>query len=284
VARSADISPLARVLDRADQGAGGLAPHGTVVTGFPTLDALLGGGLRRGDLAVLTGDVASGKSAFALAAALRAADAGHGVHLLSGEMTPERVLERALAIESRTRVDDLRRGVLDDAARGTVGAAALRLRDRAPTVAMLPSGGAAALTDVLRRALDVELAVVDPLGCLAPGERVQEEELATAVRQLKALAMELDLALLVTAPLAAPVRGRADPRPCLEDRGALGALRQHADVVLALYREEMYQADRGIEGATELLVLKNRNGPIGYVDLYFYRAWLRFEDMVDPDR
>jgi replicative DNA helicase len=46
----------------------------------------------------------------------------------------------------------------------------------------------------------------------------------------------------------------------------------------------MYQADRGIEGATELLVLKNRNGRTGYVDLYFYGAWLRFEDMVEPDR
>jgi replicative DNA helicase len=284
MSRSPDISPLARLLDRADGAADGAAPSGTVVTGFPTLDRMLGGGLRRGDLVVLAGDVGSGKSALALAAALRAAEAGHAVYLLSGEMTPERVLERAVALEARTRLDDLRRGALDDEARGRVGAAALRLRDVAPTVAMLPAGGVAAATEVLRRALDAELAVVDSLACLAPGERPQEEELATAVRRLKALALELDVALLLTAPLAVPVRDRADPRPRLDDLGALGALRQLADVVLAVYREELYQPDRGIEGATELLVLKNRNGPTGWVDLYFYRSWMRFEDMVDPDR
>jgi len=56
-----------------------------------------------------------------------------------------------------------------------------------------------------------------------------------------------------------------------------------ADVVLALYREEMYDQARDITGATELLVRKNRNGRTGYVDLYFYAQWLRFEDMLDPD-
>jgi replicative DNA helicase len=277
-----DISPLARVLDRADGAAHGAPPAGTVAVGFPTLDALLGGGLRRGDLVALVGDTGSGKSALALAMALRASEAGHAAFVLSGEMTPERVVERALAIEGRVRVDDLRRGTLDDAARGAVGAAALRLRDHGPGIAMLPGGGMEPVADVLRRALDTELAVVDPLAGLATGARARDEELATAVLALKALALELDLALVVTVPLALPARGRADQRPTLDDLGALGALAQHADVVLGLYREEMYQADRGIEGATELRVLKNRNGPTGWVDLYFYAGWLRFEDMVEP--
>ena len=68
------------------------------------------------------------------------------------------------------------------------------------------------------------------------------------------------------------------------DLDARGAVKQHADVVLALYREEMYAPGTGVEGATELLVRKNRNGGTGYVDLYFYKQWLRFEDMLDPDR
>ena len=58
-------------------------------------------------------------------------------------------------------------------------------------------------------------------------------------------------------------------------------------MVLGLFREEMYAGDAGdrsLDGATELLVLKNRNGPTGWVDLYFYKSWVRFEDMVDPDR
>lgn len=284
--RTADISPLARLLDRADQAAEDASTSGSIATGFPTLDRMLGGGLRRGDLVVLAGDTGSGKSALALAMALRATEAGHLSHVLSAEMTPERVLERALAIEGRVRVDDLRRGGLDEAERGSIGGAALRLRDGLPEVAML-GGGMAELADVLRRALDVELAVVDSLPALATGVRAQDEELATATRALKALALELDVALLVTTPLAVHVATRPDPRPRLDDLGALGALKHHADVVLALFREEMYQpdpGDRSLAGATELLVLKNRNGPTGYVDLYFYERWLRFEDMVDPDR
>ncbi|MFL5607397.1 MAG: DnaB-like helicase C-terminal domain-containing protein, partial [Gemmatimonadaceae bacterium] len=70
----------------------------------------------------------------------------------------------------------------------------------------------------------------------------------------------------------------------LDDFGANGAVKERADVVLSLFREGMYDSARGIEGATELLVRKNRNGGTGYVDLYFYAQWMRFEDMLDPDR
>jgi len=73
-------------------------------------------------------------------------------------------------------------------------------------------------------------------------------------------------------------------RPTIEDFGALGSIRQHSDIILAIYREEMYDPGFGIEGATELLVRKNRNGSTGYADLYFYSKWMRFEDMLDPDR
>lgn len=284
--RTADISPLARILDRA-AAADDAPAEGTVVTGFPTLDRHLGGGLRRGDLVVLAGDAASGKSALALAIALRAAEAGHAAHLLTAELTPERVLERALALEARIAVADLRRGGLDDSARAALGRAALRLRDRAPAVAMVPTGGVREAAAVLHRALDAQLVVVDGLGALATGVRERDEEMAAAVRALKSLALELDVTILLTAPLATGVRGRPDPRPRLEDLGALGALRDEADVVLGLFREEMYAGDAGdrsLDGATELLVLKNRNGPTGWVDLYFYKSWVRFEDMVDPDR
>jgi replicative DNA helicase len=70
-------------------------------------------------------------------------------------------------------------------------------------------------------------------------------------------------------------------RPTLSDFGALGAVKQHADVVLGIFREEMYENARGIDGATELHILKNRHGVTGYVDLFFYKKWLRFEDMVE---
>ena len=281
--RGADISPLSVLLGRVDAVADGAPPADTVPTGFASLDKLLGGGLRRGDLIVLGGDIASGKSAFALAVALRVSQAGHGVLFYSGEMLPERVLERALAIEGRTRVDDLRRGTLDDITRVGVGAAAVRLRDELPIIERAPSRGVPAIAEELGAQREVELVVVDGLHALLPGVRDTEEEAATAVRALKQLALDAGVAVLVTAPLPG-LRARVDHRPVLDDFGAQGAVKERADLVLALFREGMYDSARGIEGATELLVRKNRNGGTGYVDLYFYAQWMRFEDMLDPDR
>src|SRR6185503_18000866 len=121
MARSKDISPLSQVLARADAVADGAQSPDTIATGFPSLDRMLGGGMRRGDLVVLGGDVGSGKSAFALAVAMRVAQQRLRVTFVSGEMSTERVLERVLAIEGRVRVDDLRQGVPNDVARASVG-------------------------------------------------------------------------------------------------------------------------------------------------------------------
>jgi replicative DNA helicase len=281
--RGADISPLSLLLGRVDAVADGAAPVDTVPSGFPSLDKLLGGGLRRGDLIVLGGDVGSGKSAFALAVALRVAQQRRGTIFYSGEMIVERVLERALAIEGRTRIDDLRRGTLDEAARAGVGAAAVRLRDELPIVERVPAGGIPAIAEEIGALRSPELVVLDGLESLMPGTRDSVEEEATAVRALKKLALDARVAVLLTAPVPL-LTVRDDRRPTLDDFGAHGAVKERADVVLTLFREGMYDSARGIEGATELLVRKNRNGGTGYVDLYFYAQWMRFEDMLDPDR
>jgi replicative DNA helicase len=286
--RSTDISPLSQVLARADAVADGARSPDTIATGFPSLDRMLGGGLRRGDLVVLGGDVGSGKSAFALALAMRAAEAMRaGAHdpkvtFYSGEMSTERLLERALAIEGRVRIDELRQGIGTDKARASVGAAAVRLREVLPRLEVLPPGGVAALVDHLEGS-EGGLVVVDSLESFAQGGRATDEELADTARRLKALALEQQTTLFLTAQLP-HLTARDDRRPTLDDFGALGAIKHHADVVLALFREDMYDRRREIEGATELLVRKNRNGSTGYVDLYFYAQWMRFEDMLDPDR
>lgn len=281
--RGADISPLSILLGRVDAIADGASPVDTVPCGFPSLDKLLGGGLRRGDLVVLGGDVGSGKSALALAVALRVAQQRRTTFLYSGEMIVERVLERALAIEGRARIDDLRRGSMDEVTRAGVGAAAIRLRDELPVVERVPHARIAAIAEEIAARRDVELVVIDGLTSLVPGARDSAEEEATAVRALKELALEARVAVLLTAPLPNLVE-REDRRPTLDDFGAQGAVKERADVVLTLFREGMYDSARGIEGATELLVRKNRNGGTGYVDLYFYAQWMRFEDMLDPDR
>jgi replicative DNA helicase len=279
-----DSSPLSQLVQRVDAVADGAPAPDTIPVGFPSVDRVLGGGLRRGDLVALAGDVGSGKTALALAFALRAARAGRGVLFLTGESTVERTLERALVLEGRARVDDLRRGALDDAARAGLGAAAVRLREGAPLVERIPRNGVDTLSELVTHAAGVELVVVDSLQSLATGRAARDEELAAAVRRLKRLALDLDVAVLATAQLPRLDRARKDLRPQLDDLGALGALAHESDVVLGLFREEMYATAQGVDGATELALLKNRTGALGYIDLYFYKQWLRFEDMLDSDR
>src|SRR5215216_6157715 len=126
--RSAD-SLLETLVAQIDARSGG-TPSDGVPTGFPSLDRVLAGGFRQKDLVVLGGDVGSGKSALAQAIAIRATAAGVPTLYFSGEMSPERLLERALAIEGRTTIDDLRHGSLDEVGRAAVGAAALKLRNQ----------------------------------------------------------------------------------------------------------------------------------------------------------
>ncbi len=257
----------------------------TVATGFASLDRVLGGGLRQKDLIVLAGDVGSGKSALGLGMAIRAAGARVPTMYCSGETSPDRVLERALALEGKTSIDDLRQGRLDDASRAAVGAAAVRLRHS--PLAVRPLSGTS--FDEIRTAVDLvprrRLLVVDSLELTGPPRDAArfQERVALAARAFKSLAVERDLVVLVIAQLPGLRTNRPDPRPTLDDLGGLGAVKQNADVILLLFREEMYRPGQGVEGATELIVAKNRNGSTGFVDLYFYPQWLRFVDMLDAD-
>lgn len=256
----------------------------TVATGFPSIDRVLGGGVRRRDLIVLAGDTGSGKSSLALGIAIRVALAGTPTVIFSGEMNEDRLMERALAMEGRATVDELRAGKLKDPTRASVGAAALRLRGLPLLVRDLHGLSLDELSQFLDAIPRRSLVVIDPLQLLQTQSPNSEESLAGAARRLKAVALEKNAAVLAVAQVATNPAHREDPRPTLDDLGGLGAVKQHADVVLGIYREEMYRPGGGMEGATELIVAKNRNGPTGFVDLFFYQKWLRFEDMLDPER
>lgn len=282
--RREEATPLEALVARIDATLPGTSAPDTVPSGFPSLDRVLGGGFRRQDLIVLGGDVGSGKSSLALAMAVRAARAKVPTLFLSGEMSPDRVLERGLALEGRAAIDDLRQGRLDAATRAAVGAAAVRLRDAPLLLRPLLGTSFAEISSSLDQVPGRSLLVVDSLQ-LTPSPRPAarlDERVALVVRALKGLAVERNLAVLALAQLPRHRRDRPDPRPTLDDLGALGAIKQNADVVLEIYREEMYRPALGVEGATELIVAKNRNGPTGFVDLYFYARCLRFEDMLDP--
>jgi replicative DNA helicase len=279
---------LEGIVERVDQQRPGDLTPDTVPTGFPSVDKLLGGGLRRRDLVLLGGDIGAGKSALALGIALRVAQQGLGVAYLSGEMDESRLMERALAIEGRAAVDELRTATLNDQARAGVGAAAVRLRGLPLAMLSLTAPDFETMTEQLDSQRQLALIVVDYLQLVPPpaqpARHTLDEDTAVILRRLKALALDRQVALLVVAQLPRFQAQRENPRPTLEDFGHLGAAKQHADVALALFREEMYAPGGGMEGATELIVAKNRNGPTGFVDLYFYRRWMRFEDMLDPDR
>jgi len=276
--------PLEALVSRIDAASAESPAPDTVPSGFPSLDRLLGGGFRRQDLVVLAGDVGSGKSALGLGIAVRSAFAGVPTLFLSGEMSPDRVMERALALEGKAAVDDLRQGRLDHATRAAVGGAAVRLRDVPLVLRPLLGADFAEVREALEIIPRRALLVIDSLQLTPPPRAAArlDERMALAVRALKGLAVERDLAIVALAQLPRHRAGRSDPRPTLDDLGGLGAIKQNADVVLAIYREEMYRPGQGVEGATELIIAKNRNGPTGFVDLYFHPRWLRFEDLLDP--
>src|SRR5258705_4897816 len=244
---------LDSLVQRVDAQRPGELTGDTVPTGFASIDKILGGGLRRRDLVVLGGDIGAGKSALALGVALRVAQQGLGVAFLSGEMDEERVMERALAIEVRVTVDDLRAAKMSDQTRAGIGGAAVRLRGL--PLAMLPL--AAADFDTMADRLDplrqLALVVVDYLQLVPPPRGLtrvtQDEDTALVLRHLKALALERQGALLLVAPLPPLPAQPENPRPTLEDYGVLGALKPHTDVLLLIFREEMYRPGGGVEGA-----------------------------------
>ena len=276
---------LAQLVESVDAREPGSMPPDTVPSGFPSLDKALGGGFRRADLVVLGGDVGAGKSALAIGMALRVAGAGFPVAFLSGEMDEDRLLERALAIEGKVQIDDMRGATLAESTRAGLGAAAFRLRDLPLRIFALTGPTFGDVTAELATD-NPGMVVVDYLQLLPPPERRQthDEDCAASVRALKALALDRQVVCLAVSQLPRLAADRADRRPTLDDFGALGSVKQHADVVLGLYREEMYSTGPDVAGAAELIVAKNRNGPTGFVDLYFHRQWLRFEDMLDPER
>ncbi|MBL0937436.1 MAG: AAA family ATPase [Gemmatimonadaceae bacterium] len=278
-----DISPLTRLVARLDgtypdSAARDATNAGRMPTHFGSLDRALGGGVRRGDLVVLGGDVGSGCSALALAFALRCTTRAL---VLSTEQSAYRIYERALASKARVPMTSLRFAMVSEDERVRLATAALSLRDQAPVVETLTHGGLDAVERALDASPDAQLVIVDSLDGLVVRDHAMDEALAFAVLALKRLALARQVVIVLTTHLPALDRTRRDRRPQLVDFGVRGAIGLHADVVLGLYREELYEADLGVAGAAELSLLKHREGATGYVDLYFDARYVEFSDLQD---
>ncbi len=252
-----------------------------VPCGFPSLAPLVQGGFRGGDLVVLGGDAGSGTSSLAMAFALRATRAGAPTLMLSSEGSAARTFERALSAESRIALDVLRNGSLGDDARAALSTAATQLRSQSPTIQALDHSGIAGVKLSVDSAPHTRLLVIDGLEALLTDPGHRDDALAFLVLGCKRVALTHDIAVLLTSHLPMLDRTRKDLRPTLADFGARGAVATHADVVLTLFREELYHPEPALAGAAELHLLKNRTGDSGYVDLYFDAKCLRFEDVIE---
>ena len=249
-----------------------------ITTGYPSLDRLLAGGMRRGELTVVLGDFGSGKTALALGIAIRAAVAGHHVLILTHESSIERCWERLVTAESGVSQIAVRTGVLPAGAADSLKSAADVLRrlpisvERAPHTATL-------LGERLDAGASQPLVIIDGLAGLDESPRPVSEAHAQAVRAAKRVAVDQNVAVLLTVPMAADRRLALPPRPTLSD--APPTAPAVADVVLGLFREALYDDAPDVAGAFEVHVLKHRAAPSTFTDLYIEPGAGRVEDLIE---
>ena len=264
------------------------------VTGIPTgltqLDAMLAG-LQKTDLLVLAARPGMGKTALALNIAQHAAvHHGAGVGIFSLEMSRGQLATRLLVSEARVRSDDVRRGFLSDDTDWPKLEEASETLYRAPL--WIDDSPGLSITQVRAKARrlkrehpEVVLMVVDYLQLMRgtkSGES-REQEISGISRGLKALAKELDVAVLALSQLNRGVESRVDKRPMPSDLRESGAIEQDADIIMFIYRDEQYNPDTADKGVAEIIVAKQRNGETGTARVSWQGQYTRFENLARRD-
>ena len=289
-----EIKPvLARVLEKIDHLYHQDNPSD--VTGIPTgyvdLDRMTAG-LQPGDLVIIAGRPSMGKTALALNVAEHVAvDNGLPVAVFSMEMSGTQLATRMLGSIARVDQHKMRTGRLSDDEWTGLSQAMGRLHE-API--FIDETGALNAWELRARARRLKrqysklgLVVVDYLQLMSA--TTQGENRATEIseisRSLKALAKELEVPVVALSQLSRAVEQRTgSKRPIMSDLRESGAIEQDADVILAIYREEVYNKDTPDKGLAIVDVLKQRNGPIGEVKLTFLGQYTRFENFAQPSR
>jgi replicative DNA helicase len=249
-----------------------------ITTGYPSLDRVLAGGLRRGELTVVLGDVGSGKTALVLGIAIRAAVAGHPVLILTHESGVERCWERLVTAESGVSQVAVRTGVLPAGGADSLKSAADVLRRLPISVERAPHS-ATLLEERLDAGTSQPLVIIDGLAGLDDPSRPVTEAHARIVRSAKRAAVDLNVSVLLTAPMTSDRSLALPPRPTLSDAPPTGVA--VADVVLGLYREALYDDAPDVAGAFEVHVLKHRAAPSTFTDLYIEPGAGRVEDLIE---
>ena len=260
-----------------------------VPTGFKDLDKLTAG-LQPADLIVVAGRPSMGKTAFSLNVAASAAFAGVGVAVFSLEMAKEQLVLRMLCSEARVDSSRIRAGYLGERDFPKLANAAGRLHeapiyvDDTPAISVLELR-AKARRLVRDRGKKVGLIVIDYLQLMrGMGTAAnREQEISEISRSLKALAKELNVPVIAISQLNRRVEDRGDKRPMMADLRESGAIEQDADVIAFIYRDEVYNSKSADKGVAEVIVAKQRNGPIDTVQLAFLNEYTRFEDLAKRD-
>jgi replicative DNA helicase len=267
-----------------------------VPTGFTDMDKLLGG-MQRSDLIILAARPGMGKTSLTLNVALNASRYGNArVAIFSLEMSNEQIVQRLVSAETGINTQRLRLGQLEEHEweRFTQASSALSqvpiFLDDTPAITPLHMRGKCRR---LYREHGLDLIIVDYLQLMTTGGGLGEgggrananrvQEVSMISRQLKELARELNVPVLAASQLSRAVESRSDKRPVLSDLRESGSIEQDADVVMFIYRDEVYNDDTERPNQADIIVAKHRNGPIGSVSLYFRKELTQFANLKSTD-
>jgi replicative DNA helicase len=276
---------MPKVLERLDA----LYRSGTALTGvssgFSDLDRMTAG-LHPAEMIIVAGRPSMGKTSFAMnmveSVAIRARQP---VAVFSMEMPAEQRALRMLSSLGRVDAHRVRTGQLHDEDWPRITSAMHLLEDSSIYIDDTP-----ALTPLelrtrarrLKRQHGLGLVVVDYLQLMqSPGAKDNRAlEISEISRSLKALAKELSVPVIALSQLNRSLESRPNKRPVMSDLRESGAIEQDADVILFIYRDEVYNEDSPDKGKAEIIIAKQRNGPIGHLYLAFLGAYTRFEDLA----
>jgi replicative DNA helicase len=252
-----------------------------LTTGYIDLDRMTSG-LQKSDLILLAARPSMGKTALALNIAMNAVKTGASVALFSLEMTKEQYVQRIISMESMVDSTKLRTGNLDDDDWTRLIATMSLISNYNIYIDDTPSVSLFELMSKCRRLKmekGLDLVVIDYLQLMSYGGRAdsRQQEISNISRGLKTIARELDCPVMALSQLSRAPELRTDHRPVLSDLRESGAIEQDADVVMLLYRDEYYHKEESErKGITDVIIAKQRNGPVGTVELAWIGKYTKF--------
>ncbi|MBP5255045.1 MAG: replicative DNA helicase [Lachnospiraceae bacterium] len=278
-------SVVLRVIDRIEEASRNGGAVTGLQTGFTELDRMTSG-LQNSDLILIAGRPAMGKTAFALNIADHfTVKKGYTTALFELEMSREQLVTRMLAMESHVDSQKLRTGQLSNFEWDELIEGSAMLSGAKLIIDDTPGITPAELRSRCRKYMlehGLQCVIIDYLQLMSGSGRGNENrqaEISEISRSLKGLARELNVPVIALSQLSRAPEQRQDHRPVLSDLRESGAIEQDADIVMFIYRDEVYNEDSPKKGVAEIIIAKQRNGPIGTVELGWQPNLTRFTNL-----